>query len=311
MGNQPRYLSPECTLVEVTQRTFQGRFLLKPSRPLNDLIVGALARAADRFPVDVVYPAFLSNHFHLLLRSETQKALSDFMEYFTSKVAREVCRLYGWQGCVFPHPYKVREISGEEAAQVERLRYLMAQGVKEGLVASPLDWPGVHGAEALLNDQPIPGSWHDRTAEYNARRNGRQVNPETFVQRESLKLAPMPCWEHVSPAKRRQLAADLVREVEELGRIERQGRQVLGRREVLAASPHQRPETFEARPVPRFHAIRREVRQRLAEAYRLFLDQYRKASKELRQGDREAVFPGGCFPPGLPWVPAEPSPRPP
>ncbi|MDY7095117.1 MAG: hypothetical protein SX243_19245, partial [Acidobacteriota bacterium] len=176
-------------MVEVTQKTFQGRFLLKPSQALNELIVGALARAAQRFPVDVVYPAFLSNHFHLLLRSETQKALSDFMEYFTSKAAREICRLYGWEGCVFPQPYKVREISEEEAAQVERLHYLMSQGVKEGLVASPLDWPGVHGVQALLDEKPLSGIWHDRTAEYNARRNGRPVRSEDFVQPESLELS--------------------------------------------------------------------------------------------------------------------------
>jgi hypothetical protein len=35
-------------------------------------------------------------------------------------------------------------VSDEEAAQVGRLRYILAHGVKENLVERVLDWPGVH-----------------------------------------------------------------------------------------------------------------------------------------------------------------------
>jgi hypothetical protein len=188
---------------------------------------------------------------------------------------------------------------------------LLSQGVKEGLVASPLDWPGVHGAKALRAGNQLTGVWHDRTAEYKARRTGRQVRSEDFIETVTLDLAPLPCWEGLPLAEQNRRVSELVRGVEVQGRVERQGSPVLGRTRVLAVSPHQRPKTFERRAVPRFHAVQREVRERLREAYRLFLERYREASLELREGNREAVFPGGCFPPGLPWIPAEPSPRPP
>jgi hypothetical protein len=32
-------------------------------------------------------------------------------------------------------------VSGEDGAQIERLKYLLANGCKEGLVARPQDWP--------------------------------------------------------------------------------------------------------------------------------------------------------------------------
>ena len=66
----PRYLryQPEPhTLVFVTDRCFQGRFLLRPSPSVNATIVGVLARALERFEVSLYGHCFMSNHYHLLL----------------------------------------------------------------------------------------------------------------------------------------------------------------------------------------------------------------------------------------------------
>jgi hypothetical protein len=40
---------------------------------------------------------------------------------------------------------------------VWRLRYLLEQGCKEGLVRSPRQWPGATGIEALLSGRPLDG----------------------------------------------------------------------------------------------------------------------------------------------------------
>lgn len=39
-------------------------------------------------------------------------------------------------------------VSDEPEAQILRLRYLLSNSTKEGLVLSPSDWPGVHCADA-------------------------------------------------------------------------------------------------------------------------------------------------------------------
>jgi hypothetical protein len=41
----------------------------------------------------------------------------------------------------------------------------------------------------------------------------------------------------------------------------------------------------------------------LWEAYAWFVGTYRMAVERLLNGDRNAVFPEGCFPPALPFVP--------
>jgi hypothetical protein len=56
------------------------------------------------------------------------------MGYFSGKLAKEVGRLTGWTQKIFGRRYQAIVVSDEEAAQLERLRYGLAHGCKEGLV---------------------------------------------------------------------------------------------------------------------------------------------------------------------------------
>ena len=72
---------------------------------------------------------------------------------------------------------------------------------------------------------------------------------------------------------------------------------------VLAHDPGTRPQKLKKGPAPRFHAATAEMRRLLWEAYAEFVAKFRDAAEKLRAGDRNAVFPPGCFPPALPFVP--------
>ncbi len=61
MGNDPRWVPAEA-LVEVTCKVMQGLFLLRPSRDLNEIVNGILARAVARYEVAVCAYVVLSNH---------------------------------------------------------------------------------------------------------------------------------------------------------------------------------------------------------------------------------------------------------
>src|SRR5215213_7370188 len=76
----------------------------------------------------------------------------------------------------------------------------------------------------------------------------------------------------------------------------------LGPAGVRAQNPETRPKRIKKSPAPFFHALRKKVRKALWEAYGEFLAAYREAAERWRAGDRSAVFPAGCFPPGLPFV---------
>jgi len=305
-----RFIPPGGSLVEVTCRTVQGRFLLRPSRELNEIIVGLLARARRRHPVAVVAAVFLSNHFHLLLRVPNAGRLADFMHYLDGNLAREAARLHGWRGPFWARRYRAIVVSDEEEAQVDRLRYLLAHGAKENLVPRPRDWPGVHCARPLLSGQPLQGFWFDRTAEGRDRRRGRKLHRYSHAEAEILHFDRLPCWQHLDDESYRSRVAEVLAGIEEdiaTTRL-REGATPRGLRACLTAirclHPHQAPEAWEPRPAPRFHAFRKARREALRNAYRAFLAAFRRAAESLRQGASQAAFPPGCFPPALPFVPA-------
>jgi hypothetical protein len=119
------------------------------------------------------------------------------MAYVNSNLAREISRLYRWPEKIWSRRYQGIVISDEEAAQIARLRYLLANGCKEGLVARPQDWPGVHVAKALIQGEDLTGTWFDRTQEYAARNRGEKFDRLQYATPETLYLSPLPCWKHL------------------------------------------------------------------------------------------------------------------
>ncbi|MGH7859359.1 MAG: transposase [Candidatus Binatia bacterium] len=305
MSRRLRFVPPG-SLVEITCRTIQGRLLLRPSPGLVDLTVGVLARAARLYPVEIHAFAFLSNHYHLLLTAPSAQRLSAFMNYLNSNLAREAGRLVRWREKFWGRRYQAILVSSEPEAQVSRLRYLLSHGAKEGLVASPLDWPGAHCANALLEGTPISGRWQNRTLELRAQRTRTSVDSNAFVEHELLLLAPLPCWRRYARDEQRQLAGDLVSQVEAeaRARFADSGRPPLGRQAVCAQNPHLEPIRIKRGCAPLAHAASQAARRALLGAYRRFVDSYHDASSRLRRGLFDAEFPEGSFPPALPFRPA-------
>jgi len=296
-------------LFEVTTRTVHGRYLLRPSEELNEIIVGVLGRARSLYRVEVVGAVFLSNHYHLLVWAEDAEQLSNFMWYFNGNLAREVARLHGWPEKIWSRRYQGILVSDEEKAQVARLKYLLSNGAKEHLVPRPADWPGVHCAESLLGGEALRGTWFDRSQEYYARLRREKGDPRAHAEAVTVPLAPLPCWSHLPEDEYRRRIAELLAEIEEEIAEERRVKKVVVRsrrrciRSILGQDPHfAPPEEPKRSPAPWVHAASRKVRERLVEAYRGFVAEYRAAAEELRAGNRHARFPVGSFPPGLPFV---------
>jgi hypothetical protein len=246
----------------------------------------------------------LSSHYHLLVRVADAKQLADFAGYFNANLAREIARLTGWTDKVWSRRYRAIVVSEEEAAQRERLVYILSHGVKEDLVPAPREWPGLHAVRALLDDEPVEGLWFDRTRESAARRRGETFERDRFATPETVVLSPLPCWEHLSPEKQRERVSEVVQEIEEetAARRKRTGATPLGRAAVLKHDPLQRPKKIKKSPAPLFHAASKRVRDDLRAAYFAFFAAFREAAEKLRAGILPIVFPAGSFPPALPFV---------
>ena len=157
MGRRLRFIPSGGSLVEVTNRTIQGRFLLRPSAELNRLLIGVLGRAQRIYGVRLHACVVLSNHYHLLLTVESARQLAKFVGYFQGNLAKEAGRLHRWRGPFWHRRYQHIVVSDEPEAQVARLRYIMANSCKENLVSSPLDWPGVSSIRPLLDGARLDG----------------------------------------------------------------------------------------------------------------------------------------------------------
>jgi hypothetical protein len=302
MGRPLRHLPRPGCVVEVTCRVMQGRFLLRPSPELNELVLGVLGRAQELYQVDVFAYVFTSNHFHLLLGPPDELALARFMCFLNGNLAKEVGRLHGWREKLRGRRYRSVPLLDEEV-EVARLKYLLAHGVKEALVRSPGEWPGASCLASLLTGKPAVGYWFDRTAEERARRRGEHPGRYDHATKYEVILAPLPGWQGLSEGQRRDLVAEVVRQIEEEGQAQHGG-QVLGREAVLAQDPHGSPASFHPSPAPAAHASTDAARQWWRATYRAFAEVYRAAADLLRQGILDVAFPEGCFPPARPYVPA-------
>ena len=304
MARRLRFIPEGGALVEVTCRTMQGRFLLKPSDELKSIIIGVLARAQRLYPVELHAFVFLSNHYHLLLSVDDAPRLARFMNFLNSNLAREAGRLHGWREKFWGRRYQAIVISQEEAAQIDRLRYLLSHGCKEGLVARPREWPGAHCVEALLEGLPLRGLWFDRTQEYAARARREEFDRFAYASPETVRLEPVPCWQHLPEERLRSRVAELVLQIETetADRHAKKETRPLGIIAVLAQNPHDKPLRSKKALAPAFHAASKAARRELVEAYRWFVGAYREAAEKLRQGDFKVGFPAGSFPPRLPVV---------
>jgi hypothetical protein len=279
---------------------------------MRSITIGVLARARRLYDIDLHAFVFLSNHYHLLLSVKDAMQLARFMNHVNSNLAREAGRLHDWKERFWGRRYQAIVISGEDAAQIERLRYLLRHGCKEGLVRSPDQWPGAHSVGALVEGQAIQGVWFDRTREYAARTRHATEDPLEFASSETLELEPLPCWRHLSELDRRDRVVELVRDIRrETTRMHaKNGTQPMGPRAILAFHPHEKPRKLKRGSAPLFHVVSKAARLDLVQAYRSFVTAYREAARSLREGDLRARFPVGSFPPGLAFVSATDSSQP-
>lgn len=267
------------------------------------LVVGILGRAQRLYDVEIHGCVVLSNHYHLLVTVKSALQLARFVGYFQGNLAKEAGRLHKWRGPFWHRRYQHVLVSEEETAQVNRLRYILENGCKEGLVSSPLEWPGVSAVQALLSGRELPGVWIDRTGIRRASVESKALARSQFHQSEIVMLTPLPCWKGLEPSLLRKRIADLVLEIETEtdARHRSEGTQPLGVRRVLRQDPHERPVQSKWSPAPMFHCASKEARSLLRQAYTSFCVAFRLAARRWQEGDLSPEFPDGAFPPPLPY----------
>lgn len=300
MGHPLRMYEPN-VVYEVTSNAFQGRHLLRPSAEANELIAGVIGRGQELYPNVRLYGVFvLSTHVTWMMASPTPDDIPAFLGFVNGNTSREVGRIHDWPGKLWerrPRPIPILD----EASLVGRFEYLLAQGTKEGLVASPRHWPGVSCVDALRGKRPLRGTWFEHDLATKARRRGEQPGPYDFATAYTVRFDKLPCWAGLSDAAYAECIEGLIRSIERKAAVERNGRPVLGRKAILAVHPHRRPSDRERSPAPLCHASTRRNRAAYRARYRSFVAEFCRAAALMRAGVA-AVFPPWSFPPPPPFV---------
>jgi REP element-mobilizing transposase RayT len=292
---------------EITSRTLQERFLLRPSEKVRDVIHGILERGRQHYRVRVHAYHYMSNHCHLLISADTPLQFYGFLSYVNGLVARKVGPMNGWRGLVWGGRARIIPIL-DDVALVARLRYIMAQGVKEGLVASVLDWPGASATPGLLGDMKLRGTWVDQDALRAARRRCPRTSAKEFTSHPVLELSPLPCWNHLSPDELRARHRELADEIEEEARVARKGAPILGVAAVLAMSPLACPPSSQHSRAPACHTASERIGRRFEGIYRAFVASFREEAKKATAFVERA--PSSSSDPAVPRFPAGSMPRP-
>ena len=305
MGYPLRIFSrPRSVVSEITQVTFQHRSLIRPGLRLNPLIIGALAKAQALYPLQLHGFIFLSTHFHIEATFSDAQQMARFMGHFTTNLSKIIGAEHDWKDSVFPKRYHHVELSEEPGVDLARLRYVTQNSCKENLVMSPLDWPGVSSAEALITGEPLKGVWIDRTDFFRARQRGEDVIEADFTEHLELHLSPIPSLAHLSSRAYRDVMIDMIREIEEetLRRHRENGTVPLGVQAILSRRPDHRPSHTPSSPRPWFHALSRKTRKAMRAALTWIIVAYRDATDRLKAGELDVEFPEGTFPPARPFV---------
>jgi len=291
------------TVFEITSRTVHGRFLLKPSREVNEVILGIIGRAQQLYPtIDIYVFVFLSNHFEILGSAPDFGVISAFIGYVKSNIARELGKIYEWKEKFWGRRFRSIAVL-DDTALLGRVRYILEHGCKENLVAKPGDWPGVQCVSALTRGESLIGWWYDRTTAYQAAREGKELPLSEFAQQYEVRLSPLPCWAELPAEEQQARYQAMVEEIEDetRERMKSEGIRPLGVMRILAQDPHRHPESPKRSPAPACHASSRAVREWFRRGYRKFAEAYRRASERFLSGELTVEFPEHCFPPPLPY----------
>jgi len=287
----------------VTNRCEEGRFFLKPTKEVLDIVTYWFARAMEKYGdgLEVYAFCFLCNHFHMLCR-DNDGSLAKFMGYFQGNVAKEINEHLGrspahfWQG-----HYDDQLIEGERTFWKKYL-YIVCNAVKSGLVKRVSMWRGFCSFKAALSGEPIVAVGVNRTRLHNATRGNKKRKAKEFEERFEFCLTPPPSMEGMTQKERAVEIDWMVQKAERHYTNRRARKPALGMKRVLEIPALHRPEPLARTPRRRFACDSRQREFERLEEYRRFIGAYKQAyagfiSASMRGRPFHAEWPHGSIPP--------------
>ena len=294
MARLPRFVKPN-TMHEIVVRTIQGRRLFRPIPAASLAVLAVLGRALTLFKVELHAFVYLSNHMHLLATFLDGEQMRGFMAHLNKNTAEAIKAITGWTGNVWDR-YRPIPIL-DDIASIRRMRYVLSNGVKEGLVEHPLDWPGPSSARALATGDAIETEWIVRPP-----RGAKTLS--TTVEKNLIELAPLPVWARLSRAERAAQLRTLMDDIAIEAASDRDGKAVLGVAALRAQDPFE-PTPLEETDAPIAHASLDLMLDLYRSEFEAFASAHRRSTAEQKRTGRPTQYPPFGFPAAPPYLATE------
>jgi REP element-mobilizing transposase RayT len=279
----PRDIQPGRVYM-LNRRSTQRQFLLRPDDLTNRIFLYALIYAAGRFNIRIITVTTMSNHYHAIVY-DPDAQLPRFLELFHALTARALNTHRGRRENFWAAEQPNFNYCVEQGDVLDKTVYALANPVSANLVDKVANWPGVSSI-----------NWLD----------GRTITvkrpPKFFTRRmpESLsfQLSVPPRFQGDRAQWADQVRAHVAdAEVAAATKRATAGIRVVGRKQVLAMSPFDRPNTREPRGQlrPLIAAKNPEARTGAIAALWEFRRLYYKARAAFCAGLRSVLFPAGTF----------------
>ena len=313
-----RYIPWPDSVIEVSNKCVRDRYLMRPSPTVNDMIRGVIGRALYlcQYSIKIHVMVFLSNHYHMLLTTPDTKTLSDFMQHVDANIAKGLARIHDFDGKVWKGRYSAIPVIGDEAVD-RRMKYILSNGCKEGLVWRPVDWPGVNCVKALCDGELLSGTWIDRTSYWtkvtyihrdknsknkegkNHKTQDPEVRLEDFAKVYPVPLMPLPHLAHDSTEDQQQRFKQIIYDIEGEARSTNalESRKVPGVDKLLSVNIFDSPRKVDKSPRPICHADNFMDMLDFKKGYEEFRTQYFLGVEAFHQSapGNELPFPDNCF----------------
>ncbi len=290
----PRRLLPG-GLYSVTRRCSQRQFFLKPSVLVNKILLYCLARAAEKFDVQVHAYCFMSSHIHLVV-SDPSVQLPEFMHALDLAIAKSMnTELRRRESLFVPESYDPVTLEDDEAV-LSAIVYTLMNPVAAGLVRFGHQWPGLRTNPRDLAGRHIV-----------ARKAGRFYTGHSRApELAEFDIVPPPLFRELTDAQLVELVRQRVEEQEAVcqAKMASENRSFMGRNRVLALSPMTVARTPEplGKLNPRVAAGQRYRRITAIRKLQAFIADYREAlerylgylERDIKRAS-EVIFPAGTY----------------
>jgi REP element-mobilizing transposase RayT len=256
---------------------------------MTQLILYALALAAERHGIQVHSLCALSTHMHMVV-TDPNCSLPCFLRDFHQWVAFGTKIMRQWEGAVWDNERtSVVRLLTEEAI-VEKIAYILANPVAAGLVRHAHQWPG---AKTRVRDIGEGKLRVTRPAVYFDERN-----PLWKAKAEiPIKLPPMIAEEDAE--KFRRIVAKQLANEEENARRHVCLETIIGAKAATEMSPYAQAQSTEPprkrKPTFAVGPNNGDALKRAVAEVRSFRTSYRAALDNWRRGVRDVLFPMGTW----------------